>query len=194
MAYRRRFSHHHDTTDAVAYSISRCGHPVPLPPSIYAPRAYLRGSPTPITTTNAATNSAPTVVVQPNPLVTSRSSLPSARRQASQSVWAPGRRQFNVAEWAQKHRPRISTSSTNAAAPSGTSNATASHQNTSTRYGSNVDIMYSRGTGQTSEQLRSLTKSKRLASPRSLTVVRFLSRYLLRIPELLQEESFVSAM
>ena len=99
----------------------------------------------------------PIVVVQSNPPVNSRSSLPPARRQASQSVWAPGRGQFNVAEWAQEHRPRTPTSSRNAAAPPGTINATAPVQNVPIRYGPNVDIMYPRGTGQPSEQLRSLT-------------------------------------
>ena len=102
----------------------------------------------------------PIVVVQPTPLVNPRSSLPPARRQASQSEWAPGGRKFNIAEWAQEHRPRTPQSSTNTAAQRTNNIAPIAPNYTATaRYGPGVNVMYPRGSGEASEQLRSLTST-----------------------------------
>ena len=102
----------------------------------------------------------PIIVLQPTPMINPRSSLPPARRQASQSEWAPSRRKFNVAEWAQEHRPRTPHSSTNAGPQTASSVApTASNPIVTPRYGPNVEVMYPRGSGQASEQLRSLTST-----------------------------------
>ena len=104
----------------------------------------------------------PIMVMQPTPIINPRSSLPPARRQASQSEWAPGRRKFNVAEWAQKSRLRTQTPQSSSNTPAQrTSNIapTAPNYTATRRYGPGIDIMYPRGTGQASEQLRSLTSN-----------------------------------
>ena len=101
----------------------------------------------------------PIVLVQPVPIIPVRSSLPPARRQSSQSVWAPSRRGFNVAEWAQEHRPRTPPSSTNVAAQAPNSNPTGG-QSTTARYGSTIDTMYPQAGEQRSEQLRSLISNE----------------------------------
>ena len=102
----------------------------------------------------------PIMVLQPTPLINPRPSLPPARRQASQSDWAPSRRKFNVAEWAQEHRPRTPHSSANAGLQTtSTITSTASPYIATPRYGPNLDVMYPRGSGQASEQLRSLTST-----------------------------------
>ena len=101
----------------------------------------------------------PTIMlVEDRPITPPRTSLPPARRQASQSVWAHGKKKFNVAEWAQEHRPRTPHASSNVTGQTTSINnaITAIHTNT-TRYGPHIDVMYPRTTGETSQQLRSLT-------------------------------------
>ena len=92
-----------------------------------------------------------------------RATLPPAERLATVSTWAKPK-DFNVAEWAQEHRPKTPGSSSNATVVAPPNPLTVSTSNAASamhvmRYRVGMDTMYPKATGEMSMRLRDLTKN-----------------------------------
>ena len=92
-----------------------------------------------------------------------RATLPPAERLATASTWAKPN-DFNVAEWAQEHRPKTPGSSSNATIVAPPNSLTTSTSNAASamhvmRYRVGMDTMYPKPTGEMSTRLRDLTKN-----------------------------------